>query len=48
MKIVIIGASGHGGICVPKKMCEERNFVAIAPGSKGENVDGMAQTLHKK
>ena len=48
MKIVIIGASGHGGLCVPKIMCEERNFVAIAPGSKGENVDGMVRTLHMK
>ena len=45
MRIAIIGSSGHSGLCVPKAYCEERRFVALAPGSKEESVAGMAERL---
>jgi predicted dehydrogenase len=45
MRIAIIGCSGHYGMCIPKEYCKERDFVAIAPGSQGENMDGVEQRL---
>ena len=45
MKIAIIGCSGHYGMCIPKEYDKEREFVAIAPGSVGENMDGVEQRL---
>lgn len=47
MKIVIIGASGHGGLCVPKQNCSEREFAAIAPGNPGESVAELERGLRE-
>lgn len=47
MKIVMIGASGHWGICMPPQLCKERRFAAIAPGSAGESMEEMERRLHK-
>ncbi len=45
MKIVIIGASGHVGITLPSAYCADRDFAAVAPGSMGENMEGILCTL---
>ena len=46
MKIVMIGASGHSGICVPNEKCSDRDYVAIAPGSRGESMENMERRLN--
>ncbi len=46
MRIAMIGASGHGAaFCIPGQYLPEREFVAVAPGSCGESVLGMAEQL---
>lgn len=48
LKIAMIGASGHGpGYCVPTVHCDDREFVAVAPGSVGEVVDGLVQRIRQ-
>ena len=47
MKIVMIGASGHSGLCVSDCIREDRTFVAVAPGSRGESVEGMERRLRE-
>ena len=47
MKIAMIGASGHSGMYVPKRWKEEYIFVAIAPGSRGEDVTPMLHRLQQ-
>lgn len=39
MKVVMIGASGHSGLCIPDTVREDRTFTAIAPGSPGESIE---------
>lgn len=46
MKIAIIGASGHSGICIPGQKCPDRDYTAIAPGSVGESVAHIGSRLH--
>lgn len=48
MKIVLIGCSGHSIFCLPDKRDYNRDFLAIAPGSVGESVDGMVRLLSEK
>lgn len=45
MKIAMIGASGHWGLCLPKTFDESREFVAVAPGSPGESVEHLVSNL---
>ena len=47
MKVVMIGASGHGYICLPDSIRADRTFAAIAPGSAGESVAGMARRFEQ-
>ena len=45
-KVAMIGASGHGpGFRVPTAPTDDRTFVAVAPGSVGESVDGLVQRI---
>ena len=47
MKTAMIGASGHSVFCVPEAFCKEREFTAIAPGSRGESVKDMIRGLER-
>lgn len=47
MKVVMIGSSGHSGLCVPDCIREDRTFVAVAPGSRGESVEGLERRLRE-
>ncbi len=47
MKVVMIGSSGHSGLCVPDCIREDRTFVAIALGSRGESMEGMERRLRE-
>lgn len=47
MKAVIIGSSGHGGICIPEQAREDCIFTAAAPGSPCESMDGVMGRLYK-
>jgi len=45
MKIVVIGGSGHSILYLPEQRMDDRDFVAIAPGSIGETMDHILEKL---